>query len=132
MWVSRHQTVTSGERPELTKTRNPLRLTPSTALVCSLHDPRGSVRASPPFAWAKWDDATVDVVITRPLTVSHCAVYLPDPLGRRAGSAGGDCTLVARPRLVNVFTRSAARVSARRFICVEERRFIDSGFYVAG
>ena len=39
---------------------------------------------------------------------------------------------VARPRLVNVFTRSAARVSAWRFVCVEEQRSIGSGFYVGG
>jgi hypothetical protein len=30
------------------------------------------------------------------------------------------------------FTRSAARVSAWRFVCVEEQRSIGSGFYVAG
>jgi hypothetical protein len=62
--------VTSVARPELTKPRDPLRLTPSTALVCSLHDPHGSVRPRPPSREPRGTDATVDLVITRPLTLS--------------------------------------------------------------
>src|SRR3954470_1673408 len=56
--------------------------------VCSLHDPRVSVGARPLLVKQDGRDATLDEVMTRPLTVPKskgCSNLVPAGRGRRGG-----------------------------------------------